>query len=57
MFGSRSLAFLLPLCHCWPPPSEGVLISWTIGLVIAVDCQEDDYYVHEGLPRADLRGL
>ena len=39
------------------PPSRGVLISLTIGFVIAVDSQEDDYYVHEGPLRADLRGL
>ena len=39
------------------PPSGGVLISLTIGFVIAVDSQEDDYYVHEGPLRADLRGL
>jgi len=56
MFGSRSLAFCF-LIVIAGPPSRGVLISLIIGFVFAVDSQEDDYYVHEGPLRADLRGL
>ena len=56
MFGSRSLAVLLPHCHCCPPFKGGsdFFDHW---FVIAADSQEDDYYVHEGPLRADLRGL
>ena len=57
MFGSRSLAFFASSLSLLAPPSRGVLISLTIGFVIAADSQEDDYYVHEGPLRADLRGL
>ena len=47
MFGSRSLAFLLPHCLFWPPIQGGpdCNLPW---FVIAADSQEDDYYVHEG---------
>ena len=57
MFGSRSLAFFASSLSLLAPPSRGVLLSLTIGFVIAADSQEDDYYVHEGPLRADLRGL
>ena len=57
MFGSRSLAFCFLIVIAGPPFQGGILISLTIGFVIAVDSQENDYYAHEGPLRADLRGL
>ena len=56
MFGSRSLASLLPHCHCCPP-FKGSSDFFDYWFVIAADSQEDDHYVHEGPLRADLRGL